>query len=185
MAIVGDAYVVVRAITSGVERDIQNSFRGIDKVGEKAGKEISNGVNKGFSRSGFKSSIFSPKFEAEATAAKDAYASLTRAGYAAIPAVTALAGIIGLLGTGLISLVSIIGGAAIPTLAALGGIFTSVAQAGGVLKLAFSGVLKAVQAGTKASRKSVSNTRAERVMLRSEALTTSRPPRAVMAPNRI
>ena len=162
MAIVGDAYVVVRAITSGVERDIQNSFRGIDKVGEKAGKEISNGVNKGFSISGFKSSLFPPKFAAEAVAAKDAYASFTRAGYAAIPAITALAGIIGTLGTGLISLVSIIGGAAIPTLAALGGIFTSVAQAGGVLKLAFSGVLKAVQAGTKASRKSVSNTRAER-----------------------
>jgi phage-related protein len=162
MAIVGDAYVVVRAITSGVEKDIQNSFRGIDRVAEKAGKQISNGVNKGFSISGFKSSIFPPKFAAEAAAAKDAYASFTRAGYAAIPAITALAGIIGTLGTGLISLVSIIGGAAIPTLAALGGIFTSVAQAGGVLKLAFSGVLKAVQAGTKASRKSVSNTRAER-----------------------
>ena len=161
MAIVGDAYVVVRAITSGVERDIQNSFRGIDRIGEQAGKDLSNGINKSFSRSG-RGNIFSAKFLAEAAAAKDAYASLTRAGYAAIPAITALAGIIGTLGTGLISLVSIIGGAAIPTLAALGGIFTSVAQAGGVLKLAFSGVLKAVQAGTKASRKSVSNTRAER-----------------------
>ena len=37
MAIVGDAYVVVRAITSSVERDIQKAFNGVDRVGEKAG----------------------------------------------------------------------------------------------------------------------------------------------------
>ena len=161
MAIVGDAYVVVRAITSGVEKDIQNSFRGIDRVAEKAGQDLSNGVRRGYSKSG-NIKLFKGISDAEAIAAKDVYASLTRASYALVPAVTAVAGIIGTLGTGLISLVSIVGGAAIPTLAALGGIFTSVAQAGGVLKLAFSGVLKAVQAGTKASRKSVSNTRAER-----------------------
>ena len=44
MAIVGDAYVVVRAITSGVERDIAKAFNDVDRVSEKAGKDISNGV---------------------------------------------------------------------------------------------------------------------------------------------
>ena len=51
MAIVGDAYVVVRAITTSVERDIQKSFKGVDAVGEKAGVDISNGVQRGFNRS--------------------------------------------------------------------------------------------------------------------------------------
>ena len=45
MAIVGDAYVVVRAITSSVERDIAKAFNDVDRVSEKAGKDISNGVN--------------------------------------------------------------------------------------------------------------------------------------------
>ena len=40
MALVGDAYVVVRAITTSVERDIQKSFKGVDAVGEKAGVDI-------------------------------------------------------------------------------------------------------------------------------------------------
>jgi hypothetical protein len=53
MAIVGDAYVVVRAITSSVERDIQKSFNGIDRVGEQAGKNLSSGIRKGFGRSDF------------------------------------------------------------------------------------------------------------------------------------
>ena len=58
MAIVGDAYVVVRAITSSVERDIQKSFNGIDRVGEKAGKDISNGITRGVGRSGIDLNFF-------------------------------------------------------------------------------------------------------------------------------
>jgi phage-related protein len=161
MAIVGDAYVVVRAITTSVERDIQKSFNGIDRVGEKAGKDISNGITRGVSRSGIDFNIFNSKFLAQAKTAKEEFSSLTRAGYFLVPAITAVSGIIGLLGTGLISLTSIIGAAATPALITLAGAFTAAGQAAVTLRLAFSGVIKAVQAGTKASKKTVSSVKSE------------------------
>lgn len=161
MAIVGDAYVVVRAITASVEKDIQKAFNSVDRVGEKAGKDISDGVNRGFSKSGNDFNIITPRFIKSVESARERFSSLTRAGYALAPALTALGGIIGLLGTGLISLTSIIGAAATPALITLAGAFTAAGQAALTLKLAFSGVAKAVQAGNKASKKSVSNTRAQ------------------------
>ena len=161
MAIVGDAYIVVRAITTSVERDIQKSFNGIDRVGERAGKDISNGISRGVRRSGIDLNFFSAQFLAQSVAAKEQFSSLTRAGYFLVPAITAVSGIIGLLGTGLISLVSIIGAAATPALITLAGAFTAAGQAALTLRLAFSGVAKAVQAGNKASKKSVSNTKAQ------------------------
>jgi phage-related protein len=160
MAIVGDAYVVVRAITSSVERDIKNSFKGIDVVGEEAGKNLSNSVNKGFDKSRARRS-FIARLSQEAIQAKESFSSLTRVGYALAPALTALGGIIGLLGTGLISLTSIIGAAATPALITLAGAFTAVGQAALTLRLAFSGVAKAVQAGTKNSKRSASAAKSE------------------------
>jgi hypothetical protein len=160
MAIVGDAYVVVRAITSSVEKDIQKAFNGVDRAGEKAGKDISDGVTRGFNKSN-RNGIFSDSFKSEAIAAKEAFSSLTRAGYVLAPSLTAVGGIIGLLGTGLISLTSIIGAAATPALITLAGAFTAAGQAALTLKLAFSGVAKAVQAGTKASKKTVSSVKSE------------------------
>jgi len=160
MAIVGDAYVVVRAITASVEADIAKAFNDVDRVGEKAGKDISNGVTRGFNRSN-RDGIFSTRFIAESIAAKESFSSLTRAGYVLAPSLTAVSGIIGLLGTGLISLTSIIGAAATPALITLAGAFTAVGQAALTLKLAFSGVAKAVQAGTKNSKRSASAAKSE------------------------
>jgi hypothetical protein len=161
MAIVGDAYVVVRAITTSVERDIQKAFNGVDRVGEKAGKDISDGVNRGFSRSGNNFNFITPRFLASVDSARERFTSLTRTGYALAPAITALGGVIGLLGTGLISLTSIIGAAATPALITLAGAFTAAGQAAITLRLAFSGVAKAVQAGNKASKKTVSSIKSE------------------------
>ena len=107
MAIVGDAYVVVRAITASVEADIAKAFNDVDRVGERAGKDISTGITRGFNRSN-RDGIFSARFIAESIAAKESFSSLTRAGYVLAPSLTAVSGIIGLLGTGLISLTSII-----------------------------------------------------------------------------
>jgi hypothetical protein len=88
----------------------------------------------------------------QSTAARERFSSLTRAGYALAPALTALGGIIGVLGTSLLSLGSIISAATLPALAVLGQSLTAVAQAAITLKLAFSGVGKAIQAGTKAKK---------------------------------
>jgi hypothetical protein len=166
MAIVGDAYVVVRAITSSVERDIQKSFNGIDRVGEQVGKNLSSGIRKGFGGSDFSFNFITPRFAKQAEDARESFLSLTRASFVLGPSLTALGGIIGLLGTGLISLTSIIGAAATPALITLAGAFTAAGQAALTLRLAFSGVVKAVQAGTKASKKTVSSVKSEEVAQR-------------------
>ena len=151
MAVVGDAYVVVRAITTGVEKDIKNAFKGTDRIGDRAGNDVGRSFQKGFRRGGDGKSMFGNLIK-QSVAAKEKFSSLTRAGYALAPALTALGGIIGVLGTSLLSLGSIISAATLPALAVLGQSLTAVAQAAITLKLAFSGVGKAIQAGTKAKK---------------------------------
>ena len=151
MAVVGDAFIVVRAITTGVEKDIKNAFNGTDRIGESAGDRVGRSFVKGFMRGGDGRSMFS-NIISQATAARERFTSLTRAGYALAPALTALGGIIGVLGTSILSLGSIISAATLPALAVLGQSLTAVAQAAITLKLAFSGVGKAIQAGTKAKK---------------------------------
>lgn len=160
--IVGDAYVVVRAITSSVEGDIRKAFSGADREGERAGDRVSKGFKRGFNRGnqrGFR--LFSPDFLAQAAAARSSFVSLTRLGYFLAPAITAVAGAIGVVITGLTSLVSVIGAAAVPALVTLAGAFTALGQAALTAKLAFSGVAKAIQAGNKASKPSVANDKAK------------------------
>ncbi len=150
MAVVGDAYIVVRAITTGVEKDIKNAFKGVDKVGGDAGDKVGRDFQKGFQRSN-RGNIFGSLIK-QAVSAKERFTSLTRAGYVLAPALSALGGIIGVLGTSLLSLGSVISAATLPALAVLGQSLTAVAQAAITLKLAFSGVGKAIGLGTKAKK---------------------------------
>ena len=159
MAVVGDAFIVVRAITTGVEKDIKNAFNGTDRIGESAGNNVGKSFVKGFMRGGDGRSMFS-NIISQATAARERFTSLTRAGYALAPALTALGGIIGVLGTSILSLGSIISAATLPALAVLGQSLTAVAQAAITLKLAFSGVGKAISAGTKAKKSGVKESKA-------------------------
>ena len=151
--IVGDAYVVVRAITAGVEKEIANAFNNADKVGRDSGNRVGGEFQKGFARSSGKGGgLFSPKFLRSAEDTARQFSNLTRKLYFIQPAVTAVAGAIGVVGTSLISLVSVIGAAAFPALVTLAGAFTALGQAAITVKLAFSGVAKAIQAGTKAQK---------------------------------
>jgi hypothetical protein len=159
VAVVGDAYVVVRAITTGVEKDIKNAFKGTDRIGNQAGNDVGRSFQKGFRRGGDGKSMFGNLIK-QSVAAKERFSSLTRAGYALAPALTALGGIIGVLGTSLLSLGSIISAATLPALAVLGQSLTAVAQAAITLKLAFSGVGKAIQAGTKAKKSGAKESKA-------------------------
>lgn len=149
--IVGDAYVVVRAITAGVEKDIANAFNNVDRVGRDAGDRVGKSFQRGLGNS-TKKGIFSDRFRKEAIAANTSFTSLTRKLYFIQPAIVAVSGAIGVLGTGLISLVSIIGTSAVPALLVLGQAFTAVGQAALTARLAFQGVAKAIQAGTKAQK---------------------------------
>lgn len=161
--IVGDAYVVVRAITAGVEKDIANAFNNVDKVGEDAGSRVGSGFQRGFQRSGGGGGgLFSAKYLRSAEDAARSFSSITRRLYFLQPAVTAVAGAIGVLGTSLISLVSVIGSAALPALVTLAGAFTALGQAAITARLAFQGVGKAIQAGTKAQKGGVAAAKKEK-----------------------
>ncbi len=151
--IVGDAYVVVRAITASVERDIANAFNNVDSVGDDAGERVGSGFQRGFRRAtSGGDGLFSAAYLRRAEDTARQFSSLTRRLYFLQPALTAVAGAIGVVGTGLISLVSIIGASALPALVTLAGAFTALGQAAITARLAFQGVAKAIQAGTKASK---------------------------------
>lgn len=160
MAVVGDAYVVVHAITSGVKKDIENGFKGVDRVGEQVGRRIGNNLNTGLAQAMTKTNGFlTPQLQRESIAAADAFSSLTRAGYVLAPAITSVLGAVGALGSGLVSLVSV-ALAAGPALAVLANGFAGLIGILATVKIAFNGVAAAISAGLKAQKSSVANTRA-------------------------
>ena len=112
MAVVGDAYVVVHAITAGVKRDIEQGFKGVDRVGQQMGNKLGQNVTSGLTKA-LSGGAGLSAFQRQSVAAADAFSSLTRAGYVLAPAITAVLGAVGALGNGLISLVGVLGAAVI------------------------------------------------------------------------
>lgn len=157
MAIVGDAYIVVRALTNRLESDIRSGLRGVGNVGEDAGKEIGDSFSRGLSSAGGNSSIFSAKFLNEAEQARQGFNKLIQTGYFLGPALASVAGAVGSLGATLVSLVSVLGAAA-PAAIVLVGALSALAQAAVVAKIAFAGVGKAIGAGLKAAKGSAKDT---------------------------
>ena len=168
--VVGDAYVMIHAITAGVDRDIKKAFNNTDKHGDDAGRNLGNSLRKGFNK-GSGSGWFK-NFLKESDAAKAKFSSLTRTGYTLAPLFAALAGTVGVLGASLTSLVSVIGAAALPAAAAMASGFMALAQAAVTVKLAFAGVAKAIQAGNKAGKKNADNAkqieRANKALIRAQ-----------------
>ena len=158
--IVGDAYVVVRAITAGVEKDIKNAFNGTNKIGRSTGEKVGDDFQRGFKRK-FAGLDLDGSFAKKAKAASDRLSSLVRTGYLVGPAISAVASSVGVLITSLTSLASVVSAATLPALVTLAGALTAVGIAALTAKLAFSGVAKAVQAGNKAGKDSVKNDKAK------------------------
>lgn len=152
MAVVGEAEVIIRAITRNVKDDIRKGFSNVDKDTERAGSRAGAGFARGFRRaSGSAGGLFSPEFLAQADAAATRFTSLVRTGFVLGPLLTGLAGGIGALVGGLTALVGVLG-AATPGVVALGTSLSALAQGAIVAKTAFSGVTKALQAGLKANK---------------------------------
>lgn len=149
MAIVGDAYVVVRAITTGFEDEVRRAASNInlDRDGRRIGQSFSDGFSSGMGRNITRS--FS-EFAASALAARRQFQSLIRTGYTLGPIISTLVSGIGALAGGLISLGAAALGAT-PALISLVGIFTSLGLAAAVTAAAFSGVGNAISAGLKQS----------------------------------
>lgn len=146
MAIVGEAHVIVKAITTGFERQIQNAIKNANLSGQgsAAGKAFSKNFSSGAS-GGFK------KFSQEAEAARLKLMALTRAGFFVGPAISGAASALSALVSGLFAMGSQIA-AALPSLIVLPSIFTAMGQAMLTAKLAFSGVGKAIGALNKGTK---------------------------------
>lgn len=141
MAIIGDAFIVVRALTKGFKDSVDKSLSGMDgkfaESGNKAGSSFTRGLSQG---SGGLSS-----FKKEALAANDAFSKMVTTGYFLGPAISvAISGISSLV-SGFVALVAQ-AGAAIPALIVIPGVLASIAQAAIVAKVAFGGVGAAIKA---------------------------------------
>lgn len=150
MAVVGDAHIIVRAITDKVESDIRNAFRGADRIGRQSGESMGDAFSRGFNKKSGKNlfSRFSDGIAAaipEAEEARIKYAALTRTVLAVGPAIaTVLGGLSSLVG-GLGALVGSAGGAA-SAVAVLGNVFAGVRIGFATARLALGGVSEALKA---------------------------------------
>ena len=151
MAVVGDAYIVVKAITSGFERDVRRSLNGIDigSDGQSIGESFTKGFNNSISKGLGKKFNFSAD---EAAAARATFQSLVRTNFTLTASIGPLISSLGSLGGGFVSLISIVG-AATPALVVLPGILTAIGLAAITTVAALGGVGKAVSAGLNQQKK--------------------------------
>lgn len=157
MAVVGEAHILVRAITTGVQGDIQRAFKGLSGEGgtaRKSGESLGEAFSRGFRQSSG-SNVFSKVSDAigamvpDADAARASFAKLTRVSYTVGTAVSVLVGGIGTL---IGSLGSIVGAAAIASVSVLGlvGAFVQLRIGMAAASFAFGGIGAAVSQATSA-----------------------------------
>lgn len=156
MAIVGEAHILVKAITTGVEKDIERGFGGTDRIARSYGDRTSKSFTKAFSKnSGGVFRKLNSAFDAAAKRAevtRAAWAKLQKTGFVLQTAVGTLLGSVGALIGGLGALIGAAGGAATAGVA-LVGVFVSLKLASAAAKMALSGVGKAVSALWKQQEK--------------------------------
>lgn len=157
MAVVGEAHILVRAITTGVKKDIEKGFNGISGSTSRAGKTAGAKFASAFK--GTQGGIFD-KLKAglnsvgnEARAASKNWQALQKKGFVLQSVMGALAGSAGSL-VGALGSVAGVAGAAAASSVALVGTFVSLKLAAMAAKIALSGVGAAVSALWKQQAKS-------------------------------
>lgn len=155
MAVVGEAHILVKAITTNVARDITNSLKGLSgstgSASRRAGESIGEAFSRGFN--GRANGIFAQVAEGlrnmapEADAARLQFRSLVRTGYTLGTALVAVLGGISALIGGFISLAGAAGGAAVSLLGVVGGLI-QLRLASGLARFAMNGISQAVSAAT-------------------------------------
>lgn len=154
MAIVGQAYVVVRAITDKVEADIKRGFNGASASAGRAGTDMGNALTRGLGDAFKKNNSFTSlnkqlkTLYPEADRAAESFTRLMRSGYVAQSGLGALVGSIGALVGGLGALAGAAGAAA-GSLVALGSAAIALKVGFGVAGFALKGISQAVSAATK------------------------------------
>ncbi len=161
MAVIGDAYIVVKAITSGFESEVKRAASGInlERDGSNIGKTFSRGFNSG-AGGGLARSF--DEFGKSALQARAQFQSLVRTGYTIGPLISVLLSGIGSLAGGFVALAGTVAGA-IPSLVVLPGIFTAIGLSALTAFAAFSGVGGAISAGLKASKKATADNTAAKI----------------------
>ena len=148
MAVVGEAYVVVKAMTGSVENQIKNAFKDADKIGDDVGKRVSTGFNKSFSSRALTTALSGgdlSRFAKDAEAARTKFNELVQSSNFVGTAISEALSSIGALGAGLVSLGSVGIAAAVGGITSLGGSFIALGLGIGTAMLALSGVGNAVQ----------------------------------------
>ena len=144
MAIIGNAYIAVHAITTGFQNDVNRSLSGLNsqfsRSGNQSGSAFSNGLRRG--------SRNLSQFRQNAIRANDAFFAMVTTGYAIGPAIAVAIGAVSSLVSGFVALsASVL--SATPALIALPSILTAIGQAAIVAKLAFGGIGEALKQMTR------------------------------------
>ena len=146
MAVVGEAFIIVRPITAGFENSVRRDLGRLDNVaaraGARAGKQFGGAFGRAFGPSG--AGLVSNDSIKKAVSAQQAWASLQRTFFFVQTAASSLLSSLGSLITAAISLGAAAVGAA-PSLLVLGSALVSIGLGAAVAKLALSGVGAAVQ----------------------------------------
>ncbi len=157
MAVVGEAHILVRAITTGVNRDIQRAFRGLSGEGgsaRRSGESLGAAFSRGFN-SNVNGNIFSRITEGlnnmapAAEGARRRFQSLVRTGYTLGTAISSVVGGIAAVVSGLFSLVGA-GAAASVSIVGLVGAFVSLRIGMFAASFALKGISAAVGRATSA-----------------------------------
>lgn len=140
MAIIGNAYIAVHAITTGFQNDVNKSLSGLNsqfsRAGNQSGSAFSNGLRRGSNNLS--------QFAREARRANDAFFAMVTTGYTLGPAIAGAIGALSSLVSGFVALGAQVS-AAIPSLIVLPSILSAIGQAAIVAKLAFGGIGEALQ----------------------------------------
>lgn len=144
MAIIGNAYIAVHAITTGFQNDVNKSLSGLNsqfsRSGNQSGSAFSNGLRRG--------SQNLSQFQRNAIRANDAFFAMVTTGYAIGPAIAVAVGAISSLVSGFVALsASVL--SATPSLIVLPSLLTAIGQAALVAKAAFGGIGEALKQMTK------------------------------------
>lgn len=163
MAIVGDAYIVIRPITAGFKSAVQKDLKGLDAIagaaGSRAGKIYGGAFGKAFGPSG--TGKYTQEQLKGAEKMGEAYKKLTMLGYYLQAGIGVLGGSIGALAGGLVSLASAFLSAAPASLALAAGL-VQVGIGAAVAKLALGGVGQAVSKLNKQKTKAAKDDTAQK-----------------------
>ena len=159
MAVVGEAHVLVKAITTGFDADLRRQLRGIaggvGPDGRAAGESLGQAFNRGFNRSA--GNIFGRVAEGlrtmypEAEQARLVFRSLVRTTYTVGTALTVLVGGISALIGGLVTLIAAVG-RALPALASFASALVQIRLAAAFATFSMKGIAGAVSAATDQNR---------------------------------